>query len=83
MIIRVTQQNIDNGVRQQYDACPVALALRDATAREWQVTKNYAQYALGSLILALPETARDFIRSFDAGREVRPFEFDLLLEGKS
>lgn len=78
LTIRVTQANIDNGIRAKCGLCPIALALRDAGFEEPTVGSYEFQATQGCSYLnyGLPESARDFINHFDAGHTVSPFEFE-------
>ncbi len=77
--IKVTEEHIQVASGGCYD-CPIALALLDETGRRWGVSAVTCFYRSGSLVLALPESARQFVADFDARREVLPFEFELPLE---
>ena len=83
MRIKVTQKNIDKGYRGSCDTCPLALALKEAipTARLVSVgTESIGFTREGQSrwkIIKLPPQARFFVDDFDAGKPVKPFEFDL------
>ena len=62
--IKVTQRHIDNGKRGDSMRCPIGLALEDAGGAG-------VMFPLESL----PEVAQNFVRDFDAGRYVAPFQF--------
>lgn len=74
MIIHVTQAHIDAGEAAHCCLCPVALALREATGREWKVSGSLAHLDYLTWII-LSHSVRDFIYDFDAGRPVAPFSF--------
>lgn len=81
MIINVTQQDIDQGVRATCSFCPVALAMNreikkpplriDVTREAWCFTLRGNPAGLNFF----PVSVRDFIAHFDAGRPVTPFSF--------
>jgi len=81
--IPITARHIANGKPRDCTFCPVAVALEEATGHEWIVTSETCTYSVGSLVLALPAEVRQFIADFDAGKSVKPMEFELPLEGKS
>ena len=76
MKISVTQQHIDRGVKGSATSDPIALALLDAG---WEkayagasTLKDKNRYAFTTP----PEVYR-FMRDFDTGRRVEPFDFEL------
>ena len=84
--IKVTQEHIDLGKPGICDHCPIALAVRemcdspslhvDVSPRAmeiWEVEHPEAPLLLGFL----PEEAVRFVREFDLGYTVDPFEFDI------
>lgn len=82
MIIRVTQEHIARGERQDCEKCPIALAAKDCWPNSGQVMAelqlelfdyNGQEY----YTYALPEVALEFIKNFDKGKEVKPFEFEM------
>ncbi len=79
MIIKlsVTQQDIDEGEKASCTKCPVALALQRALGRQ----DDAAMVGMGMVNLFIdgnshkvPDAVRDFVRSFDSGDKVEPFE---------
>jgi len=81
MIIKVTQEHIENGCKKACLFCPVALALEARTGKEWSVG-IYDAYCThksddGPTLHTLPDSAKDFILYFDSGLPVEPFEFEL------
>ena len=85
VIVEVKREDIDAGVRNDCDKCPVALAINRALN-----VNNVAVYEEGMLdmyvvgysgwLIPLPISARDFIVGFDLGHGVDPFSFELVLE---
>lgn len=76
MKIHVTQDHINNG-RPYCHTCPIALALNERVPipGEWFVTSSFAQSGLHSAPHSLPRSAQRFIRRFDNGKHVEPFNF--------
>jgi len=64
--------------------CPIALALVDKKLVDVRVCTNWAYFTKRGLFLMsvdfgakLPSTAAAFIRAFDSGKDVEPFEFEI------
>jgi hypothetical protein len=78
MRIIVTQQNIDNGGRMMKSCCPIALSLKDAGKLGVSVDERYIKYtdSKGQHVETLPQEATKFIKTFDNGGSVCPFEFE-------
>lgn len=57
--------------------CPIALALNEQAGYGWLV--NGWSAMRGGTLLPLPPEARHFVRSFDGGFDVAPFEFEVEL----
>jgi len=78
MTIKVTADHIKRGRRAQCFECPVALALDEATGQFWKV-KSASLYNVTSnlQIHNVPLSVTTFVRDFDDGRIVSPFEFEL------
>lgn len=76
MKIKVTQDDIDCGVRKVKSACPVALATKLHFSNA-DVIVDYDTLFIGYEWFTLPEEAKDFINNFDNGDEVEPFEFEV------
>lgn len=80
MKIKVTKRNIQDGVPKSYEYCPIALALRDIFGT---VSVNPDKIRIirpetgRKKFLPLPQEARNFIRLFDDGGTVKPFEFEI------
>lgn len=81
--VKVTQEMINTGVQSNSSMCPVALAassalgkyvswgLRTGTALSSSISNNKLVLLSGS------DAVEDFVRAFDSGKEVKPFEFDM------
>ena|SRR6185295_16123731 len=66
--IEVTQEDIDRATRGDNRRCPIAWAVKRANE-----ARGGSPYAL--LVGSMPESARAFVRDFEAGHPVRPFTF--------
>lgn len=81
--IEVTQEDIDNGKRGQWEHCPVALAaircLSNSHPIQYlSVTQKYLYlFGLDDAANQLPDSATDFIKRFDGCEDVEPFAFDI------
>lgn len=80
MKITVTQQHIDEGIRGSATRDPVAFAMADAGCLHpyagisrlfWYDSENRKHAA------NITETLYEFIRAFDQGEHVEPFEFEV------
>lgn len=80
MRIHVRPHHIAAGKREDCEACPIALALTEATGRQgWEVGDSQA-WLWAPMVLRhypLPDVATRFVHDFDAGRPVRPFSFEV------
>lgn len=80
MIIEVTEQDIDAGLRNSCFSCPVARAFQRKL--ETQVTVGHTDavvYRKGLFVatILLPEVVKLWIATFDAGKKVEPFSFEV------
>lgn len=76
MRIHVRPHHIAAGKQGSCEACPIALALAEATGRQgWEVSDLLA-YRWPEAY-PLPDVATRFIHDFDQGRPVRPFSFEV------
>jgi hypothetical protein len=79
--INVTQRDIDLGVREKCDRCPVALAIQKMYPKcEAHVGGTYIRVGVPDnldifAIFDLPASAWAFIGAFDKGLGVKPFQF--------
>jgi len=75
--IDVTEEDINDGVRQNCWTCPIALAavrsLDDHTA--YAALFLFVRRPGGTLSAPLPNEAVRFMSDFDAGLPVKPFSF--------
>ena len=81
MKVRVTQEDIDLGIRSNPCYCPIARALVRKLSGK-MVMVNHKAVTIGDIHggfvgRRLPRVARQFIHKFDTNNEVSPFEFEL------
>lgn len=84
--IRVTAEHIEEGIPQDCEDCPIALAI----VEQWDGPINHHDIAVDnrevlviqrhrggqrSFTAQLPPEAMRFVQSFDDGYQVEPFEF--------
>jgi hypothetical protein len=78
MTIYVTCSNIERGVQHAAYNCPVALGCKDrgldAGISESTIVIHQPD---GTIDIPTPPQVWHFIREFEAGRPVKPFEFEL------
>lgn len=74
MKIEVTQTMIDEGEACSCFRCPVAIAIKRASA---DLTVGFASAWIDQKQVHLPDDAMDFVNAFDGGNPVRPFSFEL------
>lgn len=75
---KVTQEIIDRGIPNSPCDCPVAIALRQQLLPNAQVGGYKIWFDPDDYrFITIPEHIRTFITSFDHGRPVQPFEFEL------
>lgn len=80
MKISVSERDIAAGKRGECCQCPLALAILRASKREF-VAVSCASVLLDTCYeVPLPDEAMQFVKDFDMGENVSPFEFELPLE---
>lgn len=83
MIIEVKQKHIDesrSGLHYDEDmpeCCPVALALNEATGKQWTVTANKCWRHYSTQVLPLPSEVTFNIHQYDGFGVMEPFSFEL------
>ena len=80
MLIKVEQYQIDNGLPRSMCSCPVALAIERCTGRHIvEVSDEHVTiFEHGEFVnILLPLAAQEFIKRYDEGSPVEPFEFEL------
>jgi hypothetical protein len=76
MLIQVTQEDIDLGVKCSCSKCPVARAIHRETSEF--VAAGLTVVIIGkSRPVQLPDEVEEFIQAFDEGQLVTPFSFEL------
>ena len=80
--VRVTQEHINGGTRNDCGCCPVALALIDMLYECVRVDATHIEIRIGTSVRGFltPLEVAIFVRKYDGGEEVEPFEFELELE---
>lgn len=83
--VEVTAELIETGIPQNASSCPIAKALKPhlkpyqhAVVKLTYFNIEYLGDAVETYKL-LPKAARDFIRTFDSGAPVEPFDFEIEL----
>lgn len=76
MKIIVTQEHINMGTRNTCYYCPIALATKTAGV-PCVVFETYLRRFNEEKTYELPSKVKNFIRAYDAGKDVKPFEFNL------
>jgi hypothetical protein len=80
MKISVTKKDIQNGIRFEGEACPIALATyRKLKPNHISVEDNEIIFYLEDDVINfnLPVKAQEFIENFDDGNKVKPFTFTI------
>jgi hypothetical protein len=78
--VEVSKQDIEVGTRGEPDCCPIAWALERKDFKEIYVSDAYVNFEdeKGNLHeYYLPPKALGFVKAFDKGEDVFPFEFTL------
>jgi hypothetical protein len=81
--VQVTQECIDNGVKDKCRECPVAQALIKAGFDTPEVYSDKIQYWVNNdhvSAWACTEEVTDFIELYDDGNPVKPFEFEMTID---
>lgn len=83
--IKVTKQNIDDGVPGMPRSCPIARAVREQVNDACLVSVGVSHITVvdnddNYVRFSLPKQARDFVNAFDRDFDVQPFEFDAIEE---
>lgn len=73
--IEVTAEDIERGARIDPERCPIALACRRALP---DIAVSVDGYGIDEYdLIPTPDVAAKFITSFDTGKTVEPFSFEL------
>ena len=76
MIIKVTQKDIDRGMRGSCTMCPIAVAAGRQNKGLYTFVNKFA-INIGSEWFVLPDEAVNFVLAFDCGLDVKPLKFEL------
>lgn len=79
MKIRVTQKHIRRGVAGESQACPIALALHEATGHRFIVDSSELMDDVWSVRFRAPASVSRFVERFDQEDAVKPFTFNLTM----
>lgn len=80
MVVQVTEDHIDQGDYGICDSCPIALALKEmGYADVWVDDRWISLDGRDGKRYPIPRAVDLFIDDFDREREVKPFEFELIL----
>lgn len=77
MKIKVTQKDIDRGVKNDCDSCPIALAMSKAFGHMISVNDHEYRSRISFTYYPLPVDVQNFIGHFDCEDQVEPFEFEV------
>ncbi len=78
MRVEVTQKHIDEGIPNDPESCPIALAIQDKGVSVWvgtQIKLSSDGLWLDTISFAHTEVSTKFIRDFDRGNGVEPHTF--------
>ena len=81
MLFHVTQRHIDNGLRENPKACPVARCIKEEIGGRVFVDIYYIE--VRGLNVQTPTLVKEFILDYDrssSGEEPAPFDFELDIE---
>lgn len=81
MTINVTQDDIRDGKRYRCGECPVALAIKRACGTNNVLVNRLSVIVNGGSKIPMPDAGIDFICRFDDTLPVKPFSFELPIEG--
>ncbi len=81
MTIQVTAEDIAMGTRGWAYYCPIALAWKRQSGHRAAVSAGSLKDTHTLQWHSLPRSAQRFIKAFDNGKPVEPFEFKIDLEG--
>ncbi len=87
MNIHVTRRHIARGIPRLCLACPVALAIDEAFPQAWRVSVQRLEVHIHftdsyhRATYRLPLRVQAFIADFDNGDNVKPFSFNLEMNG--
>ena len=73
----ITNIHIQHGCPSQYGSCPIAMALNESGFINVKVLSTKFTHFSPYTVIDLPPVVIDFIKSFDNGQVVKPFEFEI------
>ena len=77
VLISVTQEHIDKGVKTSCGSCPIAIAAKEVFIEGIEIAVGINCIGIDTYFVDVPGPARRFIRAFDDGKFVRPFSFEI------
>lgn len=77
MLIKVIEEDINKGCVRNDTHCPIAYAIHRSLPEIEEVSVGNFRVHLDDKNVYLPVSAREFIKRFDQGEKVNPFEFEL------
>lgn len=80
MKITVTKKDIEKGMKDEMDRCPVAFAIKRRLKKRTGIDVGTRFVYYSAKKTQLPKVARNFIFKFDHNEEVKPFSFNLKLK---
>lgn len=76
MKIYVKRKHIKEGRHCSFEKCPVALALKEQNGLSWCVDEDGISLDYSNCkVIKSPRSVKRFIRRFDFGDSVKPFNF--------
>ena len=87
-LVRVDQKHLDNGKQFSCEDCAVSLSIKETFAKEkvigCRTSSRYVAlfFPKQTVCCEFPPEVTDFVRKFDKGEKVEPFEFELTWEKK-
>ena len=78
--IKVTQEDIDKGCAEAATCCPIARAIGRRIPDGRVAVLGRSGSIDHEAILLMPVSCLNFVKHFDSGRNVEPFEFDLVIQ---
>lgn len=75
--IKVKKTDIQRGLMGQARFCPIAIATKRATKRRHFVAVAGSFMEIGRKRFQAPQAVQTFVKRFDSGKSVEPFEFTI------
>lgn len=81
MIVEVTQEDIDNGKKQNIYSCPISLAAARRLRKNTMVTGSGIEYVgLSQVRYNFAKSTREKLIRYDATGKMKPFRFRIRVE---